>query len=72
MKSAFGGQSKVKPVGWKNKRTEPKKEATARPAASAGETKDASEAKRSDGHILGEFSSGGQGATEIPPWMQGR
>ena len=69
---AIGGQSKVKPVGWKNKRTEPKKEATARPAASAGETKDASEAKRSDGHILGEFSSGGQGATEIPPWMQGR
>ena len=69
---AIGGQSKVKPVGWKNKRTEPKMEATARPAASAGETKDASEAKRSDGHILGEFSSGGQGATEIPPWMQGR
>ena len=70
---AIGGQSKVKPVGWKNKRTEPKKEATARPAASAGETKDAPEEKRSDGHVISDFQfPSSQDATEVPPWMQGR
>lgn len=70
---AIGGQSKVKPVGWKNKRTETKKEAGVRPASPAGETKDAPEEKRSDGHVISDFQfPSSQDATEVPPWMQGR